>query len=170
MNTHGFLLISRAGTWLRQLLSNVFIDSLLCVGRQGSFILITAQLLYRRNLRRIYSNEELLQSHPVFITPLEMVRRRKLFERFGRPFNWPWNPQIFRLHTGKWSLKMSWIRFAHCCVLQQIRHPMNGFSISHVARVLASLSRPGWRKEGKHTYDVLSGLVNTIPWLMRLSL
>jgi len=31
----------------------------------------------------------LLQAHPVFITPLEMVRRRKLLERFGRPFNWP---------------------------------------------------------------------------------
>jgi len=44
---------------------------------------------------------------------------------------------------------------------------MNGFSISHVARVLASLSCPGRRKGGKHTYDVLSGLVETIPWLMR---
>jgi len=91
-NTHVFLLYSHAGKWLRQLLSNVSIDSLLCVGRQGSFILITALLLYGRNLRRIYSNEELLQAHPVFITSLEMVRRRKLLERFGRPLKWPWNP------------------------------------------------------------------------------
>ena len=39
---------------LRPLLSNVLIDSLLCVGRQGSFILITALLLYRRNLRHLF--------------------------------------------------------------------------------------------------------------------
>ena len=72
VNTHVFLLYFYAGTWLwlRQLLSNVLINSLLCVGRQGLFILITALLLYRRNLRCIYSNEELLQAHPVFITPL----------------------------------------------------------------------------------------------------
>jgi len=72
-----------------KLLSNVFIDSLLCVDRQVSLILITALLSYRKNLKHIYSNEELLQAHPVFISPLEMVRRRKLLGRFGRPFNWP---------------------------------------------------------------------------------
>ena len=102
MNTYVFLLCFHAGTWPRQLLSNVLIDSLHYVGRQVSFILITALLSHRRNLKRIYSNEELLQAYPVFSTHLAMVRRRKLLERFGRP-----GPEIFRssaftLGSGPW--------------------------------------------------------------------